>query len=230
MSISQQFLAANLRYLMDKRGLNPNSLSDQIGNKPPQATIFRILNGESLTPRDGTLEPLAAFFGVPVHALRYEDLTKGTSYVAPQIAKRLAEQLAKARIFVVRLDHGGLPGQMWDDEGLLMNASEDYATIATDDDRAFLVPVFDNSLSPRYQAGEYALVEPSVTPEIEDDVLVRLKSGSVLLRRLVSTRAGIKLGTYSSVETTTLAEDEISWMFYVSNPVPRRKIQTLKTK
>lgn len=109
-----------------------------------------------------------------------------------------------------------------------MNASEEYATIATDDERAFLVPVFDNSLSPRYQAGEYALVEPGVTPEIEDDVLVRLKSGAILLRRLVSTRAGIKLGTYSSVETTTLAEDEIGWMFYVSNPVPRRKIHSLK--
>lgn len=61
---------------MENRGLNPNSLAEQVGNKPPQATIFRILNGESLTPRDGTVAPLANFFGITLERLRYADLSK----------------------------------------------------------------------------------------------------------------------------------------------------------
>lgn len=74
MSNSTNFLARNLQWLLERHGLNPNSLSERLGNKPPQATIFRILNGESLTPRDSTVQPLAEHFGVPVHELRYVDL------------------------------------------------------------------------------------------------------------------------------------------------------------
>lgn len=227
MSDKPKYLAKNLHFLIEKRGINPNQLSDQIGNKPPQPTIFRILNGESLTPRDETLQPLADFFDVPIHALRYEDISGNSSYVSSHTARRSADRLKVARVFVVRLDHGGLPRQMWDDQGLLMNGSEESATIATEDERAFLVPVLDNSLSPRYQAGEYALVEPGTKPEIEDDVLIRLKNGQVLLRRLVSMRAGLKLGTYNSVETISLEESDIDWMYYVSNPVPRRKVSRI---
>ncbi|MDE1009988.1 MAG: hypothetical protein OSB38_30450, partial [Paraburkholderia fungorum] len=76
MSKTSSFLVSNLRFLMEKRGLNPNSLAEQLGNKPPQATIFRILNGESLTPRDDTVLPLATFFGVSLEQLRYVDLPK----------------------------------------------------------------------------------------------------------------------------------------------------------
>ncbi|CAG9259558.1 HTH cro/C1-type domain-containing protein [Burkholderia diffusa] len=74
MSNSTNFLARNLQWLLERNGLNPNSLAERLANKPPQATIFRILNGESLTPRDSTVQPLAEHFGVPVHELRYVDL------------------------------------------------------------------------------------------------------------------------------------------------------------
>lgn len=76
---TQTFLASNLQFLIEKRGLNPNSLADSLGNKPPQATIFRILTGESQTPRDDTVQPLADFFGVQVHELRYADLSVDAS-------------------------------------------------------------------------------------------------------------------------------------------------------
>lgn len=80
-------LIRNLRYLMTARGLNANSLSEKMKGKPPQATIFRILNGESATPRDATIQPLADFFGVEVHRLRYDDLTTGTSLAAPKAVR-----------------------------------------------------------------------------------------------------------------------------------------------
>ncbi|WP_257803325.1 XRE family transcriptional regulator [Burkholderia glumae] len=74
MSNEANFLARNLQWLLDRHGLNPNSLAERLANKPPQATIFRIINGESLTPRDSTVQPLADHFSVPVHELRYVDL------------------------------------------------------------------------------------------------------------------------------------------------------------
>ncbi|WP_227242450.1 XRE family transcriptional regulator [Paraburkholderia caribensis] len=74
MSKTTTFLVSNLLFLIEKRGLNPNSLAEQVGKKPPQATIFRILSGESATPRDDTIKPLADFFGVSLQDLRYTDL------------------------------------------------------------------------------------------------------------------------------------------------------------
>lgn len=62
----------NLRYLMRQAGLNPHSLAKETGVKQP--TIFRILEGESETPRDSTLRPIADFFGLRVEVLRYGDL------------------------------------------------------------------------------------------------------------------------------------------------------------
>lgn len=52
---------------MEKRGLNPNSLAKASGAKQPQ--IHRFLTGVSREPRRSTLEPVAAYFGIPVEAL-----------------------------------------------------------------------------------------------------------------------------------------------------------------
>lgn len=62
----------NLSYLMRRAGMNPHRLAKETGVKQP--TIFRILEGESTTPRDSTLRPIADFFGVRVEVLRYGDL------------------------------------------------------------------------------------------------------------------------------------------------------------
>ena len=59
----------NLAELMRQRRMNPHSLAAATGVKQP--TIYRILEGESLTPRDATLQPLASYFGVSIEQLRY---------------------------------------------------------------------------------------------------------------------------------------------------------------
>ncbi|MFP1683370.1 LexA family transcriptional regulator [Alloalcanivorax sp. C16-1] len=74
----------NLSFLMARAHMNPHSLAKETGVKQP--TIFRILEGESLTPRDKTLRPLADFFGVSVQDLRYADLpasAQGDRYPGP---------------------------------------------------------------------------------------------------------------------------------------------------
>lgn len=61
-------LANNLRALMAVESLSENQLSRNTG--VPQPTIHRILSGRVSDPRDGTLRPLAEYFGVAVEELR----------------------------------------------------------------------------------------------------------------------------------------------------------------
>ncbi len=63
-------VAANLRQLIRARGISENQLSRHTDVAQP--TIHRILSGRTADPRDGTLRPLAAWFGVTVEQLRTE--------------------------------------------------------------------------------------------------------------------------------------------------------------
>lgn len=66
------YLAKNLEFLLNKQGLNANSLQDKSGIT--QSTTSRILNGSTKNPRDNVLKQYVDFFGVSVSDLRYKDL------------------------------------------------------------------------------------------------------------------------------------------------------------
>jgi len=129
-------------------------------------------------------------------------------------------------VYVVGRAQGGLPERIWTDGDYPVGATDEYAEIATSDPHAFLSPVVGGSMAPRYNPGEFALVEPGTEPEIEDDVLVRLVTGETMLKRLLSRRGGIRLGSYAEQATFTYQPQEISWVYYVAHPVPARKIKT----
>jgi phage repressor protein C with HTH and peptisase S24 domain len=67
---SMNNVANNLRALMRIEDLSENQLSRNTG--VPQPTIHRVLSGRVADPRDGTLRPLAEYFGVTVEQLRTE--------------------------------------------------------------------------------------------------------------------------------------------------------------
>ncbi|MGE5622225.1 MAG: XRE family transcriptional regulator [Bacillota bacterium] len=122
---------------------------------------------------------------------------------------------------------GGMPDRIWDDDGgYPVGASDVYAEVASADPNAFLVPVEGTSMSPRFNPGEYALIEPNTEPELEDDVLVRLEDGRTMIKRLLSRRGAVRLGSYNSPEIISAPPEEIVWMYYVAHPVPARKIKT----
>lgn len=79
MTDKPSLLAANVKWLLAKAGLNPTSLSAALGKKAdgtpvvPQATIFRIAEGLSENPRNATLNPIAEFFRVRVSDLWEHD-------------------------------------------------------------------------------------------------------------------------------------------------------------
>lgn len=132
---------------------------------------------------------------------------------------------AARKVWVIGRGEGGMPDRLWTDGDYPVGASDAYAEEHTDDAHAFIVKVNGDSMAPRYMPGEYVLVEPSIAPELEDDVLVRLANGKTLIKRLLSRRGGIRLGSYSTPEVLTFAEHEITWMYYVSNRVPQHKIK-----
>lgn len=122
---------------------------------------------------------------------------------------------------------GGIPERIWDEDGgYPVGASDVYAEVASADPNAFLVPVEGASMSPRFNPGEYALVEPNTEPELEDDVLVRLGDGRTMIKRLLSRRGAVRLGSYNDPEVISAPPEMIVWMYYVAHPVPARKIKT----
>jgi len=121
---------------------------------------------------------------------------------------------------------GGLPELIFLGDGSLQNSSDDYGEVYSVDKGAFITMVDGNSMIPKYHHKGYALVEPNTEPEIEDDVLVKLKTGEVMLKRLVSRRGGIVLSSYNDSVIHTLTNDQVAWMYYVAYPVPARKIKS----
>lgn len=129
------------------------------------------------------------------------------------------------KVWVIGRGEGGMPDRLWTDGDYPVGSSDAFAEERTDDPHAFIVQVNGDSMSPRYMTGEYVLVEPSIAPELEDDVLVRLADGKTLIKRLLSRRGGVRLGSYSTPEVMTFGEHEITWMYYISNRVPSHKIK-----
>lgn len=79
--IANMNVKKNIKYLMEKAGMNPTSLAAALKNAMPkdkwvpQATIFRIIEGESENPRTSSLAPIAEYFGVDLRILMFGDLS-----------------------------------------------------------------------------------------------------------------------------------------------------------
>lgn len=146
-------------------------------------------------------------------------------HVLEQIPSGIPSNKFKS-VWVVGRGAGGLmPESVWSDGDFPVGATDEYAEIASQDPHAFLTHVVGTSMVPRYNPGEYALVEPGTEPDIEDDVLVRLVDGQTLLKRLLSRRGGFRLGSYNDAEVYFYELEQVTWIYYVAHPVPRRKIK-----
>lgn len=101
---SQSSMIENIKYLMNRDGLNPTSLAGAIKNRMPkekwvpQATIFRIIEGESNTPRISSLQPIAEFFDIELKDLMFgnviskkEEITKSKIHPDTQAVIKMME-------------------------------------------------------------------------------------------------------------------------------------------
>lgn len=121
---------------------------------------------------------------------------------------------------------GALPERIWTDADYPVGVTDEYGEVASTDPHAFITKVFGPSMIPVYTPGNYALVEPGTEPEIEDDVLVRLRGGETMIKRLLSRRDGYRFGSYNDPQVLHFEPDEVTWVYYIAHPVPRRKIRT----
>jgi len=122
---------------------------------------------------------------------------------------------------------GDMPERLWTDGDFPVGQTNEYAEVISTDPHAFIVRVVGPSMIPKFNPGDYALVEPGTDADIEDDVLVRLANGQTMLKRLLSRRGGlIRLGSYNNAETLVYEKGEVTWLYYVPYPVPARKIKS----
>lgn len=131
-----------------------------------------------------------------------------------------------ARVWVVGKGQGGMPERIWTDGDYPVGITDEFAEVHSTDPHAFLVRVEGSSMYPKFEAGNYALVEPGTEPELEDCVLVRLASGETLIKRLLSRRIGYKLGSFSDPAILEYEKAQVSWIYYIAHEVPRRRIKS----
>ena len=65
-----------LQWLLDRDGLNTNSLSAAVKGASTQSQIHRFLHGVAKEPKRSTLAPIAEFFGVPLDAFYYPEVAE----------------------------------------------------------------------------------------------------------------------------------------------------------
>ncbi len=237
-------LGAAIEQAREKKGVSKKALADAMGVKPASVQDW-VKYGRIAKER---INDLVAYFadvvgpehwGLDFHSVKpHQRGTSDGKEAAPSSSASAynVTHLPEARIpvgdsparrvYVVGRANGGLPERIWTDGGYLVGATEEYAVQATDDAFAFLTPIVGTSMSPVYNPGDFAFVEPSTPVEAGDDVLVRLTTGETMLKRLRSCHNGIQLESYNEPGTLFFAPEEVSWMYYVAHPVRRKKIKT----
>lgn len=227
MSRRLETLGQRIRYARQKRGFSSQTqLAEAVGLKQPDISKLEL----GLMQKTTAIARLARVLRVPAVWLEEGEGPEPDWGDGPQ--KPLRNEAAQPystrnvrEVWVVGKAQGGLPERVWDDGDYPAGATDEYAETASQDRHAFVCPVVGTSMIPKYTPGDYALVEPSIAPELEDDVLVRLKTGQTMLKRLLGRRGTIRLGSYNDPEVLSFDEDQITWMYYVPHPIPRRHIK-----
>ncbi len=167
---------------MEKAGENPYSLDRATG--VPQPTIHRIVEGESKSPRDKSLRPLAEYFGVTLQDLRYEDLrardvransTGGTHQedgFQEGAVYKLNNGFRKVPV-VGRAELG--PDGFWAEIEYPVGEGDGFIHWPTKDKNAYAVEAHGDSMSPRIKHKEFIIVEPNTEVVPGDEVLVKTK-------------------------------------------------------
>ncbi|REG69357.1 phage repressor protein C with HTH and peptisase S24 domain [Paracidovorax citrulli] len=211
---------SRLRAARNHAGLSQVELSKITGiAQSTISTAERTGNGSADTP------VYARACGVDAHWLATGEGQMLSQPATPTNATPYETTKVRPVYVVGRGNGGAMPERLWTDGDFPVGGTDECADVATNDPRAFLIRVEGPSMVPRYNPGEYALVEPDTEPEIEDDVLVRLVDGQTILKRLLSRRGGWRLGSYNSMDVLFYSFEEVTWVYYVAHPVPRRKIK-----
>lgn len=94
-----------------------------------------------------------------------------------------------ARLPVVGEVKGGEDGYL-DEIAYPAGTGEGFIEYPTSDTKAYALRVRGDSMHPRFRAGEFVIVEPSIAPQEGDDVVVVCRDGRKMLKQLNWARDG----------------------------------------
>lgn len=205
---------------MTKTGLSKSRVSQMAGAKEPfgEEAARRLANDLGLEP-DWFNQTLPT----PKEA-RHGSAAQIASSTPPSM---LIPPNSMRKIWVVGKGAGGLmPERVWTHGDHLVGATDYYAELGSSDPNAFLSEVIGQSMYPKYENRNFALIEPSTSIDLEDCVLVRLYDGQTLLKRLLSKKnGGVTLGSFNDPAVLHYDEGDITWIYYAAHEVPRKKIK-----
>ncbi|MHA7916483.1 S24 family peptidase [Alloalcanivorax xenomutans] len=172
----------NLRYLMEKAKENPYSLASATG--VPQPTIHRIVEGESKSPRDKSLRPLAEYFGVTLQDLRYEDLRARDARAVGNGEAHKESGFQEGAVYklnngfrkvpvVGRAELG--PDGFWAEIEYPVGEGDGFIFWPTKDKNAYAVEAHGDSMAPRIKHKEFIIVEPNSDVLPGDEVLIKTR-------------------------------------------------------
>lgn len=164
--MSANIVAANLRWLMRRAQISQNALATATGVKQP--TIYRILSGKNLAPRDNTLHLLARHFETTVEDLRTKDLSD------PSLTPL---NLRGFRIAMINSKLAGLQAihEQWPDS---------FTVNFEVSKKAFAVNVSDRAMEPELKLNDIVVVDPTIIPQPGQYVVVRVKGMDDAIVRL----------------------------------------------
>lgn len=192
-------VANNLRALMTARGISENRLATETG--VPQPTIHRVTSGKAKDPRDGTLRPLANYFGVSVEQLRTSDAITGVetkTAVSDNVASYSPSHVAISEtaceyVRVQQLDaEAGMGGELVNDDNPEVVRAMDFTPsyirsvvgFLPPPGRLVLITGRGDSMIPVIQPGDVVMVDTGTTSYDGDGIYLINTGGGQQIKAL----------------------------------------------
>ncbi len=164
-------------------------------------TIGKYLEGIS-EPQQETLEKLAEYFKTTVPWLRGDDSQQNNASFIRMISPNVRT------IPVISMTQAGNDG-FWEDAYPVGEGMEDiHCPPQITDPHAFAFKVVGNSMAPRYFSGEIIIIDTTKEVVNNDDAVLRLSDGRVLIKRYRRTNGTILLESYNQAHEVIVVKAE----------------------
>lgn len=212
--------------MMPRVGIkNPTHLADISG--VPQSTISRIMSGKHETVTLRVAQQLAIALGINTDQLSGiiplppHQANGGSSEYKAELEP--SAPLLKSRSVPLVGEVKGGPDGYLEELQYPVGHGEGYVEFSTRDPHAYALRVRGDSMHPRYMAGEFVIVEPSREAQIGEDVIVALKDGRKMIKRLNWIRDGEAqlVSINDGYQPLTISLEEIEFMHYAPGRATR---------
>lgn len=221
-------LQDRINELMAAANLTVGEMASIAGVSSSAATQWK--DGPTKSLKAGPATRLSARTGYSALWISNGEGPKMAPIGAPHpVASNVAEAPALAdsrRVPVVGHVKGGTDGYL-EEMQFPPGYGEGFVEFWTKDSSAYALRVKGDSMHPRYRAGEFIVVTPSIEAQPGRDVVVKLKDGRKLLKLLNWVRSDEiqLLSINEGYAPTTLSVDEIESIHRVAGGVPQDAFQ-----